>query len=559
MEWYGLREQPGLGGLDFLAIFLYFVVTFGIALWFGRRQHDTDDFFVGGRHMPWFAVGLSILATLFSTITYVGAPGEVIRNGLGMYFGYLAVPLSMAVVMLLWIPFYMRLRLTSAYEYLEHRFSYPVRLIGAALFVLLRLGWMSVVIYVASIAVDRVKGGDLTALPGNDIYWCVGIVGISAAVYMSLGGIQAVIWTDVLQCALLLAGVVLAIGFVVLEDGTGPLDWWRIAATETPRHTTPPLFSWDVTVRVTIFTAVINNFFWNMCTHGADQVVLQRYFSTSSLKAARRSYLTNVLVDFGMVTLLSLAGLALLAFYLRNQQLLPAGQTPLEMADRLFPYFLGQLPAGFAGLILSAFLCDAMQTLEAGVNSITAVATKDIVPRLRRGRPRRLSDLTFARVMAFVITLVVGANSLLVASIAQKHGHTIIDIMPKFFNMFAGPLAALFVIGLFLPRCSTRSALPAVCVGMLVSVLWSWWREITGAETGPTIFLSIAVPWLVTVFTAALLGVLVEPRGPRPTDRYTWWAVTRRPLGQKLVLGDDDGVDLAASANPAAPMLSESR
>src|SRR5262245_50949007 len=120
-----LVTNTGLEPLDYAAVALYLLVTFGIAIWFGSRQKDTEDFFVGGRRMPWLAVGLSILATLFSTISYLGSPGEVIKHGIGFFLGYLAIPLNFLVVMYLWVPFFMRLKLTSAYEYLEQRFSYP--------------------------------------------------------------------------------------------------------------------------------------------------------------------------------------------------------------------------------------------------------------------------------------------------------------------------------------------------------------------------------------------------------------------------------------------------
>src|SRR5687768_14549781 len=191
--------MTGFEPLDYAAVAFYLLLTFGIALWFGHRQKDTEDFFVGGRRMPWLAVGLSILATLFSTISYLGSPGEVIKHGIGFYLGYLAIPLNFLVVMYLLVPFFMRLKLTSAYEYLEKRFSYPVRAIGATLFILLRLGWMSMVIFVASMALDRIKGADIPLLYGPDLYWWIGAIGIIAAVYTSIGGIQAVIWVDVLQ------------------------------------------------------------------------------------------------------------------------------------------------------------------------------------------------------------------------------------------------------------------------------------------------------------------------------------------------------------------------
>jgi len=453
----------------------------------------------------------------------------MIKNGIGVFMGYLAVPFSMAVVTLLWIPFFMRLKLTSAYEYLELRFNYPVRLIGASLFVLLRLGWMSMVIFAASMALDRVKGPDLEFLPGADIYWWICLVGIIAAIYTAVGGIQAMIWTDVLQCLLLLAGVLLAIGYVIAVDGTGPVDWWHTAASTEGRNNLPPVFSLDITVRVTIVFAMINNFFWTVCTHGSDQVVLQRYFSTSSLKNARRSYFINFFVDITMATLLSLCGLALLAYYLKHPTLTPDGLTAVKGADKLFPHFLGnQLPAGFAGLIISAFLCDAIQTLESGVNAITAVAANDLVPRLRRGRPRIMSDLMFARVLSIVITVAVTANAYFVANRVQAIGETIVGMMPKFFNMFVGPLASLFIIGMFFRRCTAKSAVPAVLCGFAVSVTWSWWPEIFGTEWRPSFLLAIAAPCLTCLSVAWILSWLVERGGQHSGWNFTWREILKR-------------------------------
>ena len=299
--------DSGLESLDYAAILLYMVATFGISLWFGRKQKNVDDFFIGGRHMPWFAVGLSIMATLFSTISYLGTPGEMIKNGIGMSLGVLSIPFSMMVIFYLWIPFYMRLKVTSAYEYLEQRFSYPVRLIGAVLFILLRLGWMSMVVFVASKALDRLKGDDFAFLPGPGIYWWIAGVGIFAAIYTSVGGIQAMIWTDVLQCVLLLSGVIIVIVYIAFVDQTGPPDWWRIASEHAPKHTSPQFFTTDVMVRNTVVWVLINHFFWAICTHGSDQVVLQRYFSTASQRAARRSYLISISVDLCMTVLLATA------------------------------------------------------------------------------------------------------------------------------------------------------------------------------------------------------------------------------------------------------------
>lgn len=523
----GIPLNSGLKLLDFVAIAAYLGVTFGIAVWFGRKQHSADDFFVGGRNVPWFAVGLSILATLFSTLTYLGTPGEVIKHGIGFFAGYLAIPLSAIVITRLWIPFFMRLRLTSAYEYLELRFGRVIRVIGASLFLLLRLGWMSMVVFAASMALDRVKGPDLNFLPGPDLYWWIMIVGVIAAVYTSIGGIQAMIWTDVLQCVLLLSGTLMVISAVMISNGTGPVEWWKTVAAHDTGHTSPPLFSWDVTVRVTIITAMINRFFWDICTHGSDQVVLQRYFSTPSLTAARRSYLINIGTDVLMVSLLAICGFALLAFYLGHPERLPEGWTMANSADKLFPHFLSsQLPAGCAGLVISAFLCDAIQTLEAGVNSVTAVVTTDLLPRKDPGVENG-SSLKFVRILSVIIALAVSANAVYVAHLSATHNLTIIDLMPKFFNLFVGPLAALFIAGMFFPRCTSRSVSAGVLLGLTTAVLWAWWRDLFHTSVGPTILLAIAVPCVTTILSSAVFGYLLENGKPHPGQQFTWLAVVR--------------------------------
>ena len=521
-----LSAHGGMRLADYAAIAAYLVLTFGISLWFGHKQQSTTDFFLGGRRMPWFVVGLSILATLMSTSSYLGQPGEIIKHGVGLFAGTLAIPFSMVVVLCFWVPFFMRLRLTSAYEYLELRFNYAVRLIAALLFILLRVGWMSMVVYVASMAIDRMKGDDLTWLPGPDLYWWITAVGLFAAVYTSIGGIQAMIWTDVLQFILMLAGVLFAIGFVFVMTHTGPVDWWQAAAAHSVHHTSPKLFSLDPTVRVTIVTAALASFFWTICTHGSDQVVLQRYFSTNSLASARRSYLINVIADTTMLALLSLTGLALLAFYLGHPDRVPEGTT----GDKLFPYFLAhELPAGLGGLILAGFLCDAMQTLESGVNSITAVVTTDMIDRFRLGGRRMLSGLTFARLLSIGLALVITLNAYWVAYMTETSGQSIIEMMPKTFNMFLGPLAALMFAGMFLPRCTAYSVIPAVGFGFLTSVLWSWWAQLFGTPYTLTFTLAVAVPCLATFAMAALLSLFT--RGSAGVQ-YTWWAVMQRPAVQ---------------------------
>ena len=483
----------------------------------------------------------------------MGVPGEMVSNGATMCLQYLALPFSMSVVLLVWVPFFMRLRVTSAYEYLEQRFDYRARLLGGFLFLFMRLGWMSMVMYVGSLALsqmtvtlvpqDRIdplvswlNPGQTALLRETLLYWVIAAVGVSATIYACIGGFRAAIWNDVLQSLMFLGGTLVTLGYVVLTTGTGPIEWWRIASESAPGHMRPVWFSLDPTVRMTVFTAALLSFFWTICTHGADQVVLQRYFSTTSLSSARRSYIVNAITDLLIGSLLATSGLALLAFYTLNPTYLPAeilstvdGRLVVKHGDRVLPYFFAhQLPAGIGGVVLAVLLCDAMQTLVSGVNSISAVFTNDIFERLFPSGRQWMSDLTLAKLLTTGVGLLVTGLGIGVAYFARNSGRNIIDMMAPAFNMFLGPLASLFLIGMFL-KCRTNSALTGALCGMAISFVWSYWRDLFGTTYQPSITLTTAVPYLASYAIAALVSCLESKDTNFPGLAYTWSAVMRTP------------------------------
>ncbi|HND52881.1 MAG TPA: sodium/solute symporter [Pirellulaceae bacterium] len=542
--------HSGLQTLDYLAVVGYLAFTVWIVHVSSRKQSTTDDFFLAGRRMPWLAVGLSIMATLLSTITYLGSPGEMIAYGVAYFAGYLAIPIVALVVVKVWIPFFMRLHLTSAYEYLERRFDYRARLLGGLLFLLLRLGWMSVVVYTASLAMVEMAREPWTAavswlgLSGSaaPLYALIAVVGIAATIYTCLGGMRAVIWTDVVQAVMLFGGVFLIIGYVAWVSGTGPVTWWQRASEASPRHMTPILFSTDISVRTTVVNSIMSILFWNLCTHVCDQVVLQRYFTTSSLKAARNSFLVNIVTNISIGLLLSLSGLALLYFYLEHPDYLPEGMSPFSQADKVMPYFYShQLAAGFGGLILASFLCDAMQTVVSGVNSIAAIATKDVIERV--WPDAKSNDLTLARWVTIGVGGVTTVMAVYVAYFNAGHPELrIFDLLPRMFNMFLGPLAALFLIGMFVRRATARVAIGAVLAALLASFVWSWWAQL------PTMFEKLYLPGLADAWRS-ILGVDADGRNKQPTIFLAVGAPCLAGLAaawlMSLVFGSDDhpGVD----------------
>jgi SSS family solute:Na+ symporter len=277
-------------------------------------------------------------------------------------------------------------------------------------------------------------------------------------------------------------------------------------------------------------------------------VALQRYFATTSATAARRSFVVSLVSSAAIGLLLALSGLALRYYYLQHAERLPAGTTPVSGADRLMPlFFVNELPAGLAGLILVSFLCDALQTLGSGVNSIAATITRDT--QQQRGD----SGIRSAR----ITTLFVGTLTTVLAIggcyYAQRSGSSIIDMMPRMFNMFLGPLAVMFMVGMFYRRATAAVLLGVVSATLFMSVVWSWWGEVpsvlagigmteaaewwtslhgidtaTGKLRTPSVMLAIFAPTVFGLLLGAVASLLFG-RTDHPGIEYTWRNVLRRP------------------------------
>jgi SSS family solute:Na+ symporter len=551
--------HDGLHKFDVVVVVLYILVTLYIVYRASLRQKNTEDFFLGNRRMPWLAVGLSIMATLLSSLTYLGLTGEVVKNGIAAYMMQAAIIPAGFVVVFAFIPFFMRLRFTSAYEYLEHRFDYRTRILGGGLFLLLRLGWVSLVMYSGSLA--------LATMGGWNFYVTIAILGIAATLYTYFGGLEGVIWTDVLQALMLFGGALAIVVYVWFDTGAGPLTWWQAAGEHSAAHAQPGWFSFDPTKRITIGTALIAGFFWQICTHCSDQVVLQRYASTPSLAAARNSYLTNVAAVLAITSLLGVSGLGLLYYYLQHPDRLPPGFTPTTAGDKLMPHFYAtQLPIGFGGLILANFLCDAMQTLVSGVNSITAVAAQDVLEHSPVVREKDHTHLRTARFLTLGMGIVTTLTALVVAYMANSSGKNLIDLMPRTFNMFLGPLGALFLIGMFLPRATVRTAIVSVVSGLIVSIIWNYFKEILGIplvwSVGRHLFSepfdlsiswAIAIPCLFTLSMAAILSFMVDSQENPRGQRFSWYAVMRRPVPASHAAETASQVVETDKTNPQIP------
>lgn len=542
-----ILAATGLQPIDYAIVLLYMLAMLGMGLYLSRKQETLQDFFVGGRSMPWMATGLSMVATLMSTLTYLGSPGEIIKHGIAQFLGILATPFVFLIVWTLWVPFFMRLRLTSAYEYMELRFGSGARLLAVLLYLYMRFLWMGAVIYSASIAIavmtqdtapeaiSKLTGGMIHFDELSWFYFVLVSTGAVSTAYTVLGGISAVIWTDVVQMIVLLLGAVVTLIVVAYQTGTGPLVWWREVTSVS--HEIPPFASWDLSVRNTVLWSLLAIFFWHVCTHASDQVALQRYFSNKDLKTARRTAVVGFSVDLIMQILLGMVGAALLVYYLQHPGDLPPGITDARDAsfsDKIFPRFIAYgLPVGVSGFVIAAIFAVAQSSIDSGINSTTSVIMVDLVQRYRKSELTDHGALRLAQIITLIIGVIVTVTGIFL-NLAPKE-YNLVDLQLKSFNCVLGPLGAMFMAGMLLRHVGQIPVVIAGITGAISGLLFGFMDvlltpivQIWSPQTmvlSPSPFLVTPLAWLVTFLLATLLGGLFPGPTADQVRKYTWAGV----------------------------------
>ncbi len=450
----GAPPQSGLQAVDWVLIGLYGVLTIAIGWYVGRRQRSTVEYFVGGRTMnPWL-IGVSLFATLLSTITYLGKPGEMLGKGPVMLASLFALPFVYVIIGYGLLPLYMKQRVTSAYELLEVKLGLGIRLMAASMFIVLRLFWMSLLVYLSAAA--------MTVMLGVDVQWIPLIVlttGFIAITYTSIGGLRAVVVTDFLQTVLLFGGAILVIATVTFR--MGGLGWFP---TEWQANwDNQPLFSFDPRVRMTVVGSILMVATWYVCTSGGDQTAVQRFMATRDAVAARRALATQFVVAAIVTTTLGLVGFALLGFFQANPELLPEDMSLKENADKIFPYYIAyRLPVGVSGLVVSAMFAAAMSSIDSGVNSITAVVTTDFLDRFGLKPKTERGHALAAKLLAFTIGAIVVVGSSFVGTIPGN----ITAVTYKTTNLLTTPIFGLFFYALLLPFGRPAGAWAGTIVGI---------------------------------------------------------------------------------------------
>ena len=487
--------------LDWLVLAAYGGLMLGVGLFFARRNKTEDDYLLGGRRMSPVAVGLSLFATLLSTLSYLGYPGEMIAYGPMMTLQLAAQPLIFVIVGYGLIPLLMRQPVTSAYEILEARLGMSIRLAGAGVFLLLRFGWMATILF----ATARVV---LVPLLGIDPWWtpwlCVAL-GVVTAMYSSWGGIKAVVTTDAIQSITMLVGAVVTLAVITARMG-GVAEWWP---SQWPSHWQAPSWGFDPQPRVSFGILVLSTTLWYVCTNGSDQMSIQRFLSTRDAAAARKTLLVSQIADVLVTLLLALTGVAILGYYQAHPPELADGQTLRSVGDQLFPKFImTEMPAGLSGVVLAAILSAGMSSLSSGLNSTCAVLERDFLSRRSQVQSPEAATVTRLRWLTWLVALVAVALSMLNLLIEGN----LLERCFKLINLLTAPLFVLFFLALFVRWANATGAWLGLLASIATAVAVAYAKDL-GLPLG------VSFVWMMPC--SLLVGVIVGmvgslwPAGPR--------------------------------------------
>lgn len=442
------RHDESLTNLDWLVILIYGVLMLWIGWYYSRKNKTKEDYLLGGRKMNPIAVGISLFATLLSTLSYLSYPGEMIKHGPAIFAGMLAFPFVYYAAGWWLIPRIMKMNVTSAYEILEYKLGPSVRYLATFMFLSLRFLWMATIIYVTvDVALLSVVPIDRSYIPVIGI-----ILMVITIVYTAMGGLKAVVITDVIQSIIFMGGGVVSV--IVVIFGIGSLTGWLPA--EWPGYWNPPQIGFDMQERSTVGNAMLMLFVWYICTTGSDQLAIQRYLSTKDVQAARKSLKVSLYSNLFAKILLGLVGLAMLAYFTNNPHLLSDHGSLQDQADTLFPRFIMVgLPSGVSGILIAGLLAAAMSSLSSSLNSVSSVIAQDVLPHFRRRPKEKSQSLRAVKNLSYITGAITMIMSLF---IAQVEGN-LFDVVAKVVNLFVAPLFVLFFMALFVPFATVRGTL----------------------------------------------------------------------------------------------------
>lgn len=474
-----VKRTKAFGVVNFSVLGLYLLSMVGIGVFFASRNKNTNDFFRGGQRIPWWVAGCSIFATMLSSITFMAIPAKAFAQDWVYLLGNLMIFTVAPVAVYLAMPFFRQIDATSAYEYLQKRFNMPVRLFGSASFTLFHVFRMGIVMSLAALALSVVADFSfmlgwigLGDIANANAIACVLIMGILSIIYCTMGGLEAVVWTDTIQTFILLGGGLLCFVLMICNVDGGVGGFFDVATTNHKFHFVN--LHWDSTsTNLALWVVLIGAFGQNLSSYTADQAIVQRYMTTPDSKLAAKSIWTNAWMCIPASFLFYALGTALFAFYKSH----PEKLDPTFTTDQIFPLFISrEVPIGVAGLIVAGIFAAAQSTISTSMNSTATTFVTDFVRPFSSDRSEK-SYLNIARTVTFTFGVLGTLLGLLFVSPDIK---SLFDQFIKIVGLFMGVLGGLFCLGMLTCRANGWGAFIGAVSGALVMMFLPLFTNITG-------------------------------------------------------------------------------
>ncbi|MCQ2114291.1 MAG: sodium:solute symporter [Bacteroidaceae bacterium] len=454
--------EPTLHWIDMLIVIISVVAAIGVGVYFARRQKSTSDYYKAGGHIPAWAVGMSMFATIISSVTFLAYPGNAYKgNWINLVQG-LMVPIVLLGMVWFIVPLFRRVIKLSTYEYFDHRFGKVARYWSSIAFLLEHFTKMGAVLYLMGLAATTFLGVDITLI--------IIVIGIVVILLTFLGGMEAIVWMDVVQGFLLILGGVLAVGilFFLIDGGAGTV--FKVAGEFNKIDVGP--YDWDFQQK-TFWVLVFNGMFYALQKYGTDQSMVQRYLVAKDEKSAKKATYLGVAMSVPTWALFMFVGTCLFVYYQTNPGLLPEG----TMADKVFPHFIAtEMPVGLAGLIVAALVAGAISTVDADVNCISAIFVEDYYAKIKKHATDK-QKLYVGR----IAVLVTGAACILLALWFNEMGNeSILDSLFVLYAIISAGIVGILVLGIFTRRANWKG----LYIGLAATLLFTIYALLTGAAAG---------------------------------------------------------------------------
>ncbi len=524
--------------LDVIVMTLYFAGVTYAGIYFAKRNKSTEEYFLGNRSFPGWAIGLSLVGTSISSISFLGIPGDAYKTAWLRYLIGAVFPLAVLAGAYVFLPFFRRNRITSAFEYLEGRFGPSTRLYGACAFLLSQLFRLSMVLYLLSLVMH-----ELTNFP---LWVCVTASGVFVSFYTVAGGIEAVVWTDVVQTIVLAVGGVICLFKVVtllpggfgeifsVASAHGKFGFSELMADGTLRPATWfPESLHAILGEKTIVMMLFVGLTHYMAEYACNQNVVQRYAASASAREARKAMLVCCISSMLIWTFFRFLGTSLYVFFQNGNFSTPdteAMLTGAQKAEQILPYFvMHYLPAGISGLVLAAVLAAAMSSLDSSLNAISTVSIVDLYRRHLVKEREDTHYLLVARIIAIAASVIMILGAVVLAYSDNK---TIGDTGTALSSILAGGLLGLYLLGFLTTRGDAR----AVGIAIVATIVWSLYMTLVRynllpeAAKLPVDSYYTGIIGHIVMFVVGFLFASLLPAKKRDLTNLSIWTQEKAPL-----------------------------